>query len=275
MHQFLMVSFFLVLLFQPSVYGQESTEKTQEQTKKELETLLRNFEKDYVEIPKTKNKEKILNYFSKNVTSNIFVFNISGKSRVSNSSYEGFDEYLSSLLRARKIDLKYDINNIAYTYLGEKTATLVYTVDYETKEDQGIWVKGKETVSMAFERLGKDWKIVHYNILQVEDEKLKGTCLCELFVAEGEDGEVISKTTIPEGRAYTRKFDNFEFREAGTDQMIKVGDLLFKRAKTGELFVIEEDKDVSIGVTASKKETVLTILRDYMYKDSCTRLRVR
>ena len=275
LHHLLMTTCALVLFCMPSMQAQKKDK--QAEIREELETFIRSFEKDYVDFPKTKDKEVLFSYFSPEVTSNIFVFNISGRSRVSNSSLKGFDAYLSSILRAVKIDIKYNINNIAYTHLSEKTATLVYTVDYETKEDKGIWVKGKETVSMALEKIGEKWKIVHYAILQVEDEKLKGTCLCELFVAEGEDGEVISKTTIPVGRTYSTKFDYFEFRNMEDDQLIKVGDVVFKRAKTGELFVMElqNDTEVSVGVTGSKKETVLTILRDYLYKDSCTRLRVK
>ncbi|MCI4666574.1 MAG: nuclear transport factor 2 family protein [Bacteroidia bacterium] len=275
MHHVSMMTFALVLFLTPCVQAQDNDDKSA--IKKELETFIRSFEKDYVSFPKSKDKEALFSYFAPEVTSNIFVFNISGKSRVTNSSLKGFDAYLSSLLRAPKVDLKYNINNIAFTHIADQTATLVYTVDYETKEDKGIWVKGKETVSMALEKSKEDWKIVHYTILQVEDEKLKGTCLCELFVAEGEDGEVIAKTTIPVGRTYNTKFDNFEFKMSGKDQLIKVGDVIFKRASTGELFVVElkSDKEVSVGVTGSKKETVLTILRDYLYKESCTRLRVK
>lgn len=274
-HPVTVMIFALIVALSPSIYAQNGDDKPA--IRKELETFIRSFEKDYVNFPKNRDKEALFQYFSPEVTSNIFVFNISGKSRVSNSSLKGFDAYLSNLLRSPKVDIKYSVNNIAFTHIADQTATLVYTVDYETKEDKGIWVKGKETVSMALEKEGGDWKIVHYGILQVEDEKLKGTCLCELFVAEGEDGEVITKTTIPVGRTYSTKFDNFEFRNTGKDQLVKVGDVIFKRAATGELFVVEleSDKEVSVGVTGSKKETVLTILRDYLYKDSCTRLRVK
>lgn len=274
-HHVSMMVFAMFMVLAPCVKAQDNDEKSA--IRKELETFIRSFEKDYVNFPKNRDKEALFKYFSPEVTSNIFVFNISGKSRVTNSSLKGFDAYLSSLLRSPKVDLKYSVQNIAYTHLAEQTATLVYTVDYETKEEKGIWVKGKETVSMALEKEEGDWKIVHYGILQVEDEKLKGTCLCELFVAEGEDGEVISKTTIPVGRTYSTKFDNFEFRNTGKDQLIKVEDVIFKRSSSGELFVVElqSDKEVSVGVTGSKKETVLTILRDYLYKDTCTRLRVK
>ncbi|MEO0894888.1 MAG: hypothetical protein AAFY71_00610 [Bacteroidota bacterium] len=273
MHRCLMATLFLGMMVSQVAFAQENVDK--DKIKKELQTFVEDFADAYASIPQTKNKSEVLKYFSKTATSNIFVFNISGKSRVSNSTYAGFEAYLNNILRASNLSLTYNVGNIAYTHLGNKNSTLVYTVDYETKEENGIWVKGKETVTMALERMSGEWKVVHYTIMQVEDEKLKGTCLCELFVSQGDDAEVIAKTTIPEGRSYSKKFDSFEFKTIGNDKLIKVGNYVFKRTKSGELFALEADEDVSIGVTTGQRETVLSIIRDYLYKDSCTRLKTK
>lgn len=268
-------SFLFVFAVSLLILPSSATAQNEEKIKKELTELLQSFAKDYVNVPTSKNTESVLKYFSKDTKSNLFVFGISGRSRIQNSDRDGFEAYLKNVIRSTGITLKYDIGDIYFTTVTDKLATLAYGVAYETKEEDGIWVKGNETVTMALEKKNNVWQIVHYTVLQIEDEKLKGSCLCELFTSEGEDGEVVAKTTIPSGRSYSTKFNNFEFRKAGEDQMIRAGDNAFKRLKSGEIIALEEEEEVSIGITSSKRETVLTILGKYLYKDSCASLRTK
>lgn len=256
-----------ILLFQVS-FGQ-----TKEEEKKFLESYLYQFAKDYSNLPVSKNKQTVLKYFSPEATSNIFVFNISGAARVQNSNYNGFSAFLDKVLRAGEMTIDYKITDIIDIEVGEKIATAVYKVDYEIKETDGIWVKGKETVTMAFEKNRDIWQIVHYTFLQIEDEKLKGTCLCELFIAEVNDGQVVSKTTVPSGKNYSVKFDSFDFRTVGADQRIKIGDRIYTRLSSGMLVANEDGEEIELGVSNSKKETVLMILGQSLYKDSCARLK--
>ncbi|MEM7374784.1 MAG: nuclear transport factor 2 family protein [Bacteroidota bacterium] len=252
-----------------------SAAQDQEAIEKELTEFLKAFGKDYVNVPTTKNTESVLKYFARDAKSNLFIFGISGRARVQNSDRDGFEAFLKTIIRSSGIQLGYDIGDIHFTNTSEEIATLAYAVNYEIKEDDGIWVKGNETVTMALEKRKEGWKIVHYTILQIEDEKLKGSCLCELFTAEGPEAEVVTKTTIPSGQSYSTKFDNFEFRKSGEDQVVRVGEQTFKRMKSGEVLHLGEEEETSLGVSSSKRETVLTILRDHLYKDSCASLRTK
>ncbi|MCB0851344.1 MAG: hypothetical protein KDD63_03810 [Bacteroidetes bacterium] len=265
---YLIIAFLLIEPF--SLKSQSESED-----KKTIENLLKDFGSAYVNLPQTKNKQNVLRFFNKDATSNIFVFNISGKSRVQNGDLKGFELYLDNILRSPGIELVYNIKDLTDIKIFGNLSTLVYRVEYETKVPDGIWVKGNEIVTMALEKKGGIWLIAHYTIMQVEDEKLKGTCLCELFISEEDDGEVVAKTTVPSGRSYSTKFDNFEFRTAEGDQVIKVKDQIYKRLKTGKVIAYEEDEEVEIGVSNSKKETVLMIIGDHLYKDSCARLKTK
>ncbi|MDX2245175.1 MAG: nuclear transport factor 2 family protein [Bacteroidia bacterium] len=248
--------------------------QTDVETEKLIISQLRAFAEAYVNLPNSKNKANVLRYFSKDATSNIFVFNISGLSRVQNGDYNGFDAYLDNLIRTQGITIGYEIGDRIDVEVSGNVATLVYRVNYETKIPDGIWVKGRELVTMALEKKAEEWKIVHYTFMQVEDEKLKGTCLCELFTSDGEDAEVVAKTTVPSGRSYTTKFDNMEFRTTGSDQMIKVQEKYFKRAGTGKLLAIKDGEEVEIGISNSKRETVLLVI-EALYKDSCARIKAK
>ncbi|MEL6626485.1 MAG: hypothetical protein AAFQ83_14370 [Bacteroidota bacterium] len=268
---------FAFMIFVAAFGLQHTQAQTEQEIQAELQQALDKFAKAYQSLPETKDKEAVLSFFSENATSNIFVFNITGRSRVTlpSGSVRDFAGYLERIVRSGKIELTYDIQKVKYTYLSPNIATLVYVVSYETKEEDGIWVKGKETVTMALEKRAKDWKVVHYTIMQVEDEKLKGTCLCELFLSEVRGGEVVAKTTIPSGRNYETKFDNFEMRMVDKEQRITVGSKQFTRKANNELVAIEAEGEKKIGVVENDKETVLAIIKDYLYKDSCARLKAR
>jgi ketosteroid isomerase-like protein/predicted regulator of Ras-like GTPase activity (Roadblock/LC7/MglB family) len=259
----------LGLVAQPDMSEQEKADT------KLLEQRLKDFVEAYASLPTSKNKQSVLRYFHPDATSNIFVFNISGRSRVRNSNLKEFETFMDNLLRANELSINYELAEIVDIEVHGPLATLVYKVNYEIKEEGGIWVKGKETVTMAMEKMRDEWKIVHYTFMQIEDEKLKGTCLCELFISEAEDGEVVSKTTVPSGQSYSTKFDNFEFRSAGGEQIIKTGGRIYKRLRNGKLVrLTEEGEEVEIGIADSKKDAVLMIIAKDLYSDSCTRLKV-
>ena len=265
----------LLLLGSLSLVAQPAMSEQEKADAKLLEQRLKDFVEAYANLPTSKNKQSVLKYFHPEATSNIFVFNITGQSRVRNSNLKEFEAFMDNLLRASELNINYDLIEIVDIEVHGPLATLVYKVNYEIKEEGGIWVKGKETVTMAMEKNRGEWKIVHYTFMQIEDEKLKGTCLCELFISEAEDGEVVSKTTVPSGQSYTTKFNNFEFRTAGGEQVIKTEGKIYKRLRNGKLVRLTEDgEEVEIGVADSKKDAVLMIISKELYSDSCTRLKV-
>jgi hypothetical protein len=242
---------------------------------KELFQFLDQFVQDYVNLPKTRNKESFLRHFSKEVSATIYVQNIAGRSRVSMGDYAGLSAYLDNIFRANSITLGYDVAEKYVTYSTPDLATLVYKINYETKEENGFWVKGIETVTMALEKVGGRWLVVHYSIFQIEDEKLRGACLCEMFLAEASDGELVAKTTIPSGRSYATQFDNFEFRTSGAEQTIRTGSEQFRRKASGEVVWMGSTEEKVLGSSKSQRETALLILQYHLYKESCTRLTLR
>lgn len=256
--------------------GQVMAQDEKEEDRKILEENLQKFAEAYQGLPQTKNVENVLKYFSEDATSNIFVFNISGKSRVQNyKGIAGFEAYMNKIIASDGIVFKYEITDIPDITVGDGIASVVYKVDYEIKEKDGLWVKGKETVTLALEKTKDDWKIQHYTFIQMEDEKLKGTCLVEMFVGDTNAEAIVTRTVVPNGRAYSSKFDNFEFRSIEGDWIIKVQDNLYKRLKTGPLSQISEDGEVEIGTPNSKKETIMMIIEKSLYTDGCARLKVK
>lgn len=267
---FLVFAFWSALLTQPLALQAQA----QDDIEAELKAIVENFAKDYVGLPETKNANRVIGYMDEKLEYSIFVLTISGSSRFQQGTYNNFATYVQYLIRTDLEVLRYDVSNIHVSQYSETNGTVTYNVNYETKEADGLWVKGKETVTMAMEKKNGDWKVVYYNIVQVEDEKYKGTCLCEIFASQAEGGEIVVKTTIPSGRSYTTHFDNFEFRSSNGETMIKTSDSVFRRLASGKVVAVEADEEIELGMAQNKRDIVLTIVREYLYKDSCARLRL-
>lgn len=236
------------------------------------------FAKAYSDLPDTKDKNAILKYFSPELKSNIFYFGITGKSRIQQSDFEGFGKYLDKIIRSESLTLTYDIQNVLQCKAINNRATAVFEVVYEIKEEDGIWIKGTETVSWALLKSKNGWRTVQLNVMGFEDEKLKGSCLCELFVSEAEDGEVVAKTTIPNGQDYVTHFNNFNFQAQAKANFIKSGDEVFKwnRGGNGQIYWVTPDsEDKEVGKASNKKEAVLLLVKDYLYSNSCSSLRLK
>jgi len=274
-----LVSFCLVgLLAIPSMLqAQQMVDPT---SAKEMKTLLESFADDYRKMKDTKDKATVLRHIDKGLSYSIYTQNIAGRSRMLSGKYKEFESYLTHLSRVTVEELKYEVSEVNVSLANGQFGAMSYKVDFETKEAGGVWVKGQEAVSMAMTKKEGKWYISHYNIIQVEDEKFKGTCLTELFASAVEGGEMVARTTLPIGQTYTTKFDNFAFTPSKDDEdneivLITTGESVFKRMSDGTLLAMDGDEWTKIGIVRSKKESIVVIIRDGLYADSCSNLKVR
>lgn len=233
------------------------------------------FAEAYSNLTKTRDKESVLRFFSKDLTSNMFYFGINGKARVENSDFPGFNAYLDKVLRSEGLTISYKVADVLRNQVNGNVATITYVVNYEIKEDNGIWVKGNETVSMAFKKIKDEWKAVHFSVMGMEDEKLKGTCICEFFTTRDDDGELVVKTIVPAGKSYTTEFNNFKFKNIDGNKAIRSGEYMYKWMAGGQLVQLNQEGEVinELGKAENKKEAVLSIIRNSIYADNCARIK--
>lgn len=133
LYRYIMIAFlFIGSGMATSVQAQEIAPE-----KEALEARLNSFVEAYQNLTSTKNKQAVLDHFHPDATSNIYVFNISGKSRVGNSNLQGFGGYMDNLLRSSSI-----LN--VYQLVGEPTinqfgdiATVTYRLIMKSRSKMG------------------------------------------------------------------------------------------------------------------------------------------
>jgi hypothetical protein len=205
-----------------------------------LNNLTREFISTYNNFSKTLDKESVLKYMDKNVSSLLTNTNISMNVLKFKSDYKGFEAYLDKLADAAKRDivLTYKLTGIIRTYINGDMGVVTYTADYNIQKEKKMWAKGNETVVLAFKYINKEWKIIHYTTTTIEDQKFVGECYCE-FV-ELKDGSFETTTLIPTGKSYEEKVDKLVFEDVTEGDIrirrIRVNDKMYRWELSSELF---------------------------------------
>jgi hypothetical protein len=225
-----------------------------------LNRLTKEFIATYGNFSKTLNKESVLKYMDKNVSSLLTNTNISKNVVKFRSDYAGFSAYLDKLTEATKkeILLTYTLTNIIRTYTNEDMGVVTYTADYNIQKEKKLWTKGTETVVLAFKRLGAEWKIIHYTTTTIEDQKLVGECFCEYV--ENKDGSFDLITLIPAGKSYEEQKAKIifeDFVENNTRiRRVRLDEDIYNWELSSELFYVVPSKTITTVIAANSQETI-------------------
>ena len=270
----------LVLLWLiPSMgWSQSVSDKTSEE---QLKGYIYDFCQAYENLPSSKDKNSVLRYISKKATYAIFYFNVSNRVRQATFTYDGFNTYLDRLTQTEGMEIVYNVQDILRIYVNDEVATTAFSVNYEIKQADGFHVKGNENVTFGWKKINDLWQVVHFTVLGTEDEKLRGTCLCEVFASRGRN--YIVRTTVPAGKSYTKGFHEFDTRVVDKEAYLKLNSdgSVFRLNPEGELWEQEgqfNDPGSQVGIkklgmTRDIKGAVLLIVKSHIYPDNCTNIK--
>ena len=175
----------------------------------EIELFIRDYAKTYENITKSRDKQSVLNYVSKDLFSTIIKSNVVDDFGLIQSSYADFDAYLGQLLNADGMVVEYKVKEILRSIIRGKTGVVLCEIAVQVSSKGEIWNKGIELTTFTLKKFNDGWKIMSFNVVGLEEEQNKGTCLIETFKASS--GSYMIKTIVPMGDNYETNFNNFEF----------------------------------------------------------------
>lgn len=254
--------------------------KEEETDYKDLHSVYENFIKSYSSIQRTKDKQSVLNFISKDVKATFILFDIANNSNIKYTNIKSFESHLDDLIKSDEIELKYHVNEILREYIQTKFAVISYVVGFEIHKNGNLWSKGNETVTLTYIKTQGEWKIVHYTFVSIEDEKLRGSCVCEAF--KGKSGEqYVTKMAIPTGRSYVTNMTDFKFTDDKTgDKIIKANKYFYRWSKAGEIWLKNydsagvEQNETKLGDAADRKDVVRVILGKHLYVENCVDMKL-
>jgi hypothetical protein len=246
----------------------------------ELRKQFGEFINAYSNLETTKDKFAVLKHMAKEVQSTIVFFYVGGRANTIVGDYAGFSSFMDKIINTQGLVIKYEVTRVPRVYVSGEQGVVVYIVEYDVQKNGSSWSKGNETVTLTYKKLHGEWKILQYSIVNIEDEKLRGACLCELY-GDG-TGDYVAKTTIPNGRTYDTDLNTFEFTKLGDDRIIKSGKNVYRWDKDGSIFLREnalpgvQAKEIKVGQadTFNKQDVISLILRKHVYAETCTDIKI-
>lgn len=252
----------------------------QNDTEELLKQYVREFCTAYTNLPETKDPSSVMRHVAKTARSAIFYFGMADNIRNFTSSYDGFAKYMERIANNEEMDINYEVAKFLHVQVDSNVASTVFMVDYELQESGGFHAKGTEIVNFAWKKQKSgDWKVVYFTVMGIEDEKLRGTCLCEVFSSRGQD--FVVRTTVPNGRSYDNGFHEFSTVKTGTDTYIKAPDnVYFKLTGTGEVWELAPGEKPAkaemvkrLGRAGEVKGAILLIVKSHIYPNNCTSIK--
>ena len=238
--------------------------------------VVKDFATAYSDLSTSKDKTRVLQLFNRRMVSNMNFIRIGGRVNVVDSDYEKFENHLESLVGS-ELSIYHEITEIFYVSVKNDVGVVSYQNNFEVKKGDETLSKGVQLVTITQKKIKDSWMIILYDVTEIEDAKLKGKCLCELFESTDAGIDYVSKVVVPGGTSYNTSLDNFLFRRTKEKKtIIKTGNQYFEwdQTGTGEVFPYNADtkqRGDMIGANSEKRQILITIL-EFMYSDKCTNL---
>ena len=236
----------------------------------EIERFVKDYAKAYENITKTRDKQSVLKYVSKDLFSTIIKSNVVDNFGLIQASYADFDSYLEQVLRTDGMEVNYDVKDILRSKVRGKSGVVVCEIAVQVSSKGEIWNKGTELTTFVLKKFKSGWKILNFNVVSLEEEQNKGTCLTEVFKAS--TGNYMVKTIVPKGSTYEYNVNNFEFNPGNGIVYISLdGENSYSWLRDGPITKMAEgnQSEKVVGNAIDEHQAVLNIIKLDLYKSNC------
>ena len=242
----------------------------------EIEQFVKDYAKAYENITKSRDKLTILEFVSKDLFSTIIKSNVVDEFGLIQSSYADFDAYLEQILRTDGMEVNYEVKDVLRSKVRGRTGVVVCEIGVQVSSRGEIWNKGTELTTFVLKKYKDSWKILSFNVVNLEEEQNKGTCLTQIFKATS--GSYMVKTIIPKGETYKTNINNFEFNPGNGIIYIKLdGENSYSWLRDGPLTKVAQGNQPEkvIGSAIDEYQAVLNIIKLDLYTENCLNFKTK
>jgi len=236
----------------------------------EIERFIKDYAKAYENIDKSRDKQSVLKYVSKDLFSTIIKSNVVDNFGLIQSSYAEFDAYLEQILRTDGMEVDYSITDILRSKVRGKSGVVVCEIAVKVSSRGETWNKGTEITTFVLKNFKSGWKILNFNVVSLEEEQNKGTCMTEVFKAAS--GNYMVKTIVPKGDTYESNINNFEFNPGNGIVYIRLdGESSYSWFREGPITRLAQGNQPEkiVGTAIDEYEAVVNIIKLDLYESNC------
>jgi len=242
----------------------------------EIEKFVKDYAKAYENLTKSRDKESVLQYVSKDLFSTIVKSNVVDNFGLIQSTYADFDSYLDQILHTDGMEINYSVKSILRSKVRGKSGVVVAEINVQAASRGEIWNKGTEITTFTLKQFKSGWKILNFNVVSLEEEQNKGTCLVEVFKAS--TGNYMVKTIVPEGSNYETKINNFEINPGNGIFYVNIdGENSYSWLRDGPITKLASGNQPEkvVGPAIDEYQAVLNIVKLDLYAGNCLNFKVK
>jgi hypothetical protein len=242
----------------------------------EIENLVRDYGQAYENLTKSRDKESVLQYVSTDLFSTIIKSNVVDNFGLIKSTYADFDAYLDRLLLTDGLTIQYEIIKILESRVRGNSGVVICDVAVKVVSRGEVWNSGTEFTTFTLKKFPDGWKILHFNVVSLEEEQNRGTCLTEVF--KGSAGNYLVKTIVPVGATYQTNINNFVFNQASNIVYISLdGVNAYSWKKDGSVTKLARNGEGErvIASASNEDDAVYTIISKDLYPNNCVDFKVK
>lgn len=255
----------------------------QNQPASRLDSLRATFDEfitSYQNLVDTHKVEKVLRFISPELQTTVVSSDIRGRVRVIHNDYEQFQNFLGKLAFSPGLRLNYQVDKVLKTQVAGGFGYVVYRVNYELNQQESIWNRGNETVTITYQKKPDGWKIIHFTTVIFEDEKLRGRCYCKVYAPkeEEESKEYVAAVIVPSGQSYIEENYTFTFRDGEGERVIDAGGRQFRwKYSNEEVWLLSRSgiRQDKLGTAKVRREAIRLILKEHFHVDNCSSMSIR
>jgi hypothetical protein len=248
---------------------------------KDLETFVRKVMKDYEALPITKNKERMMGYFSKDYVMTRYRFSIKNVLEEYKDDYYDLDRLATLVSQTPNMTMVYTIEKFTNIFATSAFGYCIFEASYEITRDGKPYVKGRETVTYYVQKdEQRNWKIIRGHTIQIRDQVNRSACTCQIYKSTAGEDTYLVKVEIPEGDRYTKQIHNFVFSKMKSGmRTIEVDGTLFTWDNDDNIHREQKglQEAVQVGEQAGKAkkpaDAVGVILQYAFYPDNCSSIK--
>ncbi|MDZ7604096.1 MAG: nuclear transport factor 2 family protein [Cyclobacteriaceae bacterium] len=242
----------------------------------EIENLVRDYGQAYENLTKSRDKESVLQYVSTDLFSTIIKSNVVDNFGLIKSTYADFDAYLDRLLLTDGLTIQYEIIKILESRVRGNSGVVICDVAVKVVSRGEVWNSGTEFTTFTLKKFPDGWKILNFNVVSLEEEQNRGTCLTEVF--KGSAGNYLVKTIVPVGATYQTNINNFVFNQGSNIVFISLdGVNTYSWKKDGPVTKLARNGEGErvIASAVNEDEVVYNIISLDLYPTNCVDFKVK
>ncbi|MEH0158333.1 hypothetical protein V6R21_30030 [Limibacter armeniacum] len=223
--------------------------------------------KSFLEEIESSDVSKRLDYIDPNCKINYVLVRLNGNIGTQTYTYDDLVKR-AEYNRINNLSFKTSIKSVN-THTAADASICEYTREFEIFKGEEKIAENTQVITAVLKKVNDDWKIVQMNISELEQNKEKGTCLCEVY--GGPQDEYIVKAIIPAGDHYETQMDNYTLSGNDGDKVIKTakGKYLLRN---NEVFMMENEKAVKSLGNATKDEEAFLLILKQQYSQQCSNI---